>query len=47
MFELAVSGDLALQLHHILGALVGVAQRLETNGAERDKQHCDSEERNK
>ena len=47
VLELAVSGDFSLQLDQILGAPVGIVQRLETDGAERDKQHRDSEERDK
>ncbi len=47
VLQLAVSGDFSLQLYQILGAPVGIVQRLETDGAERDKQHCNSEERDK
>jgi hypothetical protein len=45
VLELTVSSDFPLQLDEIFGALVGIAERLEPDGTEGDKQCCNSEER--
>src|SRR5207245_69376 len=45
VLELAVGGDLALELDQVLGAPVHRAQRLQADRAHRDEQHDDGKER--
>src|SRR5438093_832505 len=47
VLELAVRGNFSLELYEILSASVSNAQRLQTDCAERDKQHCNGEKGDK
>jgi hypothetical protein len=44
---LAVGGDFPLQLNQILCTLVGIVQRLETDGADGNEQDDDGKKRHK